>query len=252
MMKLRNPAAAPWLCAALGLAGGAMRFLLYLTGLDEKNLLRPGNPLAWGIWAVSILAAAYILQQTLRGGSNRYADSADPSVAGAAGHILAAGGILMTVLGSGPVMPGLLGMAWQVLGYLAAAGLAVAAVSRLLGRKPFFLTHTAACLFFAVHIVNHYQLWSGNPQTQDYAFSMLGAMALMLFGYYSAMIDNGAGRRGLYSATGMAAVYLCLVALSGSGYPLLYLGGAAWVMTELWSAAAGTGEREESDSHDPA
>lgn len=250
MKKLRGPAAAPYLCAALGLLGMGMRFLLYLTGLDEKNLLRPGNPLAWGLWAVSLLAAAYILLRTWRsGGSGGNGDNSAPSLAGAAGHILAAGGILFTVLRNGPVMPGLLGMAWQVLGYLAGAGLAAAAVFRLLGRKPFFLTHVAACLFFAVHIVNHYQLWSGNPQIQDYVFSMLGAMALMLFGYCNAIFDNGTGNRRLQLATGLAAVYLCLVALSGSGYPLLYLGGAAWAMT---GTAAGTGEREESDSHDPA
>ena len=44
----------------------------------------------------------------------------------------------------------------------------------------------ASCLFFLVHIVTRYQLWSANPQMQDYVFALLGAMALMFFGFYEA------------------------------------------------------------------
>ena len=141
----------------------------------------------------------------------------------------------MTVLTDTVFLAGSLEIAWYYLGLAAPVCLLLAGIARLLGKKPFFLLHVVVCLFFMVHIVARYQLWSANPQLQDYVFSLLGAMALLLFSLYTAAGEAGCGNERMRLGTGLAAIYLCLAELAGTACPALYLGGTIWVLTELCS-----------------
>jgi len=114
----------------------------------------------------------------------------------------------------------------------------LAGTDRLRGRKSNFLLHVVPCLFLAVHIVSHYQSWSGNPQMQNYVFAMLGAMALLFFSFYTAAMEAGCGSRRMLLGMGLAAIYLCLAETASSAYTRLYLAGIFWVMTELYCVEA--------------
>lgn len=234
MKNLWKPNNLPTAAAALGVLGLVLRQMLYAFGMDGKNLLTANHPLELVLWAVTLAAIALIVAAVWKlGGSNRYVDNFSPSMPSAVGHILAAAGILLTVLLKEPMMPGTLGNIWKFLGFLSAPCLVLAGYARVQGKRPFFLLHMAACLFLVFHIVDHYQVWSGDPQLQDYVFILFGTMALMFFGFYTAAFDVGSGRRRMQLGMGLTAVYLCLVGLPDSGYPFLYLGGIAWVLTGL-------------------
>lgn len=234
MKKIGKPENLPVAVAAVSAVGFALRWMLYRFGVDEKNLLTPCHPLELALWALTLAAVGFILAAVWRlGGSNRYADNFGPSMPAAVGHILAAAGILLTVLLNRPMMTGTLGTVWKGLGLVSAPCLAAAGYARLQGKRPFFLLHIAPCLFLVFHMLDHYRVWCSNPQVQDYVFSLLGTMALMFFAYYSAAFDVGSGRRRMHLGMGLAAVYLCAVSLPGGGYPLLYLGAIAWVLTGL-------------------
>lgn len=219
---------------ALGLAALVLRWQLYRTAVDEKGLLVKMHPLSI---ALLVLTAAVLLliYITVRKQEEAtvFADSGPRSIPAALGHAVMAGIILTTVLAGGPQTSGYLTTVWECLGKAAFPCLVLAGTDRLRGKKSFFLLHVVPCLFLVVHIVCHYQTWSGNPQMLDYVFALLGTMALMFFGFYTAAMEAGCGSRRMLLGMGLAAIYLCLAEVARSAYPRLYLAGIFWVATDL-------------------
>ena len=215
-----------------GMAALAMRWGLYATAVDAKGLLVRNQPLGIGL---TVLTVSVLIRIALavRKHPRETLHIAGPLAA--IGSVAAGAGIAVTVLTGATAMGGPLESAWRYLGLAAAACMLLAGLARLFGKSPFFLLHVVVCLFFMVHIVTRYQLWSGNPQLQDYVFALLGAMALMFFGFYTASQEAGCGKEGLRQGMGLAAVYLCLAELARPSCPALYLGGILWVLTELVS-----------------
>lgn len=220
----------------LGLAALVLRWQLYRTAVDEKGLLVRMHPLGLVLMALTA-AVLLMIYVTVRKQEEAavFTDSSPRSIPAALGHAVMAGIVLTTVLAGGPQTSGYLATVWECLGMAAFSCLVLAGTDRLRGRKSFFLLHVVPCLFFVVHIVSHYQTWSGNPQMQDYVFALLGAMALMFFGFYTATMEAGCGSRRMLLGMGLAAIYLCLAETAHSAYPLLYLAGVIWVATDLHS-----------------
>ena len=211
--------------AALGAAGFGLRKALYALALDGKNLLVP-HPLTWLLWLVTAAAAVLVLLG-LRGRK-----PAAPGKWSAAFSLIAAAGIGLTVLLSDPPGAGTLGLIWKILAVMSFAALGVTAKCRWEGKQPFFLLYAAVCIFFAVHMVSCYQGWSSNPQIQDYVFSLLAGVGLMLFAYQQTACAVGAGRDRLRQGLGLISGFCAIVALSGTGYPLLYAACGIWALTE--------------------
>ena len=223
----------PVLTLGLGMAAFLLRVLLYGMAVDVKGLLLRHHPLeiALTVLTVLVLLAVAAAARLMNPGPRK--ESA--SLAAAFGTVAAASGILTTVLTTNPGMGGYLAIAWRYLGLAAPVCLLLAGFARALGKRPGFLLYVVACLFFVLHIVTRYQMWSGNPQMQDYVFSLLGAMALMFFGFYRAAWYADCGSLRMSAGTGLAAIYLCTAELARSSCPVLYLGGILWVLTELCS-----------------
>lgn len=218
----------------LGLAAFALRTGLYAVAVDVKGLLVRNHPLEV---ALSALTGLTLVLAALLAWKQKVPDCGE---AGFEGNMLAAlgtvslgVGILLTVLAEGPVLGSNLVKIWWILGLAAPACLLLSAIVRLLGKRTLFLPLVAVCLFFLVHIVTRYQLWSANPQMQDYLYALLGAMALMFFGFYEASQVADCGNHRLRLGMGLAAIYLCLAELARSSCPALYLGGILWVLTQL-------------------
>ena len=223
----------PVLVTAAGACALVLRRQLYLTAVDEKGLLQRLHPLSIALLVLTAAALVLIYLTVRREEESPEEACCRPSPLAALGHLAMAGGILLTVLGGMPRAAGYLSVVWQYLGYAAPLCLAAAAVDRLRGKKPFFLLHLVPSLFLAVHIVGRYQVWSGNPQMQDYVFALLGAMGLMFFSFYTAALEAGCGSRRMRLGMGLAAACLCMAELGHSGAPMLYLAGAVWVLTDL-------------------
>ena len=219
-----------------GITALVLRKVLYATAVDVKGLLLRNHPLsiALTVLTIGVLIRIVLAVRKLDAADN-YEELYVSGLPGAIGNAAAGAGILVTVLTASPGMGSYLESAWRILGLAAPVCFVVAAMVRVFGKKPFFLLHVVACLFFVLHIVTRYQLWSGNPQMQDYVFSLLGTMTLLFFGFYIAAMEAGCGSFRMRFGMGLAAVYLCLGELARSSCPALYLGGILWVLTDLCS-----------------
>lgn len=236
MKKRLNLTILPGLTAAAGVLGLILQRALYAVALDETNLLPQSHPLQTllAVYSLAVLGSIVLAAWKLDG-SNKYRDNFRPSFPAAAGNVLMALGAALTVLLNDPRMPGALGLAWKLFGWLSSPCLLAAGFARVQGKRPFFVLHLIPCLFLAFHIVTHYQTWCGNPQLQDYIFTVFGTMALMFFAYYHAAFEAGSGRRQLHLGMGLAGIYLCIVNLAFTEYLFLYLGGIIWMLTDLCS-----------------
>lgn len=236
MKKLLKPTQLPALTAAAGVIGFVLQRLLYATALDETNLLPRSHPLQTLLAVYSAGVLAYLALSAWKlDGSDEYADNFSPSFPAAAGNVLMAAGVGLTVLLNVPAMPGTLGLLWKLFGWGSVPCLLAAGFARVRGRKPFFVLHLIPCLFLVFHIVDHYQTWCGNPQLQDYIFTLFGTMALMFFAYYHAAFAVGSGNRRMHLFMGLAGAYLCIVNLAFTEYLFLYAGGIGWLLTDLCS-----------------
>lgn len=226
----------PMLALLLGMAGLVLRTALYRTAVDVKGLLMQNHPLELALAALTAaVLVAIVLTVRTRRDERDYEDLYAVNLPAAVGNVAAGAGILVTVLGTMPEMGSYLETAWHYLGLAAPACLLLAGITKALGKKPFFLLHVVACLFFLLHIIIHYQIWSSHPQMQDYIFSLLGVMMLMFFSFYTAALEAGCGSPRMMTGMGLAAIYLCSAELARSSCPWLYLGGIAWVLTDLCS-----------------
>lgn len=234
MNILKKPAFLPSLALALGAAGFGLRKALYAFALDQKGLLVSAHPLSIALWAVVLAGAAWIFWSLRKQkGSAAYEDNFASSRSAAFGCGAMAAGLLATVLNATPSGTGTIILLWRLLGFLTAPVLLWASICRSKGKKPSSPAHALLCLFLLVHMVSRYQIWSGNPQLQDYVFELLAAVALTLFSYHCAAFEVDMGSRRMLVATGVLAVLLCAVALSGTRTPGLYLCGMVWAATSL-------------------
>ncbi len=221
---------------ALGGGGVALvlRRLLYALAVDRKDLLIPWHPLeiALILWSLGVLG---LLAWGVRklDGSQEYDHNFGPSSAAKWGSWIAAAAFALHALTGDVQGPGAFGKVWLVLGVLAPISLVLAGQARGLGKKPFFALHMIPCLFLLLDLVGHYQMWSGDPQMQNYVFAVFGCAALMLFGMYCAAFDAGMGSRRMQLLMGLAAGYLLAGELGHTENPWLCLGGMAWALTDL-------------------
>ncbi len=226
----------PAVPAALGAAAMVLRRLLYVFCVDDTGLLVSGTLLERAVWLLSAAAVGYLLLSIRKlEGSQLYEDNFGPSRRAMAGCFAAAAAMVLAMLGAEPPMPGILGQAWQAAGWLAPVCLVLAGLARNQGKKPFFALHLIPSLFYVLHLVNHYQMWSGNPQLQDYFFAMFSSVAMMFFSYHCAAFAVDAGQRRAQLFAGLAAVYLLAADLGNAMYPWLNLAGLFWAMTDLCS-----------------
>ena len=232
--NILKPEKLPLLTVALGSLGLVLRMLLYMVAVDAKNLVRMGHPPEILLWLVTIAAAVLIINAVRKGYSVNFGNAR----MGGLGTAVMAAGVVITVL-EGGIAPTGLEKIRDLLGLLSGAGLAAAAVSRWQGKQPFFLLYGIICVFFAIHMVSCYQLWSSNPQIQDYVFTLAACIGLMLFSYQQAAFYAGIGKEKWLLAMGLVSVFSCLVCVSGTENPILYLTGGIWGVTNLCCPTTG-------------
>ena len=223
----------------LGAAAAAFRGMLYLVAVDEKGLLARNHIVSWLLWLLCAAAAVLIFGSVrARKGSNRYWSNVSHGIPAAAGCWSLAAGIVLTLISGNTLQRTGLVRLWLIAGVLAAAGLVWSGWDRLQRRRPNLLCGSVLCLFLALHMVSRYQPWSGNPQFQDWVFSLLAAVGLTLCAYHHSAFCAGMGHRRLFLGIQLMTLFLCCAALPHTEYFALYLGGGIWVYTGLCPIAS--------------
>lgn len=248
MKKQVKPDIMPAVLGLLGILGYGLRTALYATAVDAKGLLISFHPLELGLWLCSALAAGLTVWDARKLPQDTVKAETAVSLPAALGHILAAAGIVLTVLPGGGMGLTPVQKLWRFAGMACGPLLLWGGFQRARGEKSFFGIYAAVSVFFALHLVCHYQSWCADPQLQNYVFSFLGSLALMLFAYYRSALQVGSGKPRLLRLTGLLALYLCLTAASaGNTEPLLYLGCGLWAGSDTKAgeadASSGSGEK---------
>lgn len=213
----------------LGIFGYSLRSGLYAVAVDHKNLLVRGHPLEIALWACT---AAAVLAAVLDGAVWQSRKSGIGALIGGLGHILAAAGILMTVLGQNLFLTPIMQM-WKVAGMISAALLCLAGLFLAMGKRPLFVSYVAGSVFFALHLIGHYQSWCADPQLQNYVFSFLGGLFLMMISYFQAAALAGMGKIRLQRLSCLLALYCCLAAIANTQYLILYFSCGIWAVSCL-------------------
>ena len=222
--------------AVLAVLAGFLRRGLYAAALDEKGLLTRGHPLAVALWVLVLAGAALAVAAAAKGVSLR-------SPAAMAGNSFMAVTLVLMALYCALPLPRAAVLVWKVLGFLAAPALVWAGISRRKGDVPFFGSYAAMCLFLLIFLVTRYQLWSSNPQLQDYVFDLLALVGLVLLSYYRAAASIGMGKPRLHTALSLLTVLLCGAAFYGAQFSALPVAGLVWAATD---------HPAKEDGHDPA
>lgn len=221
------------LCA--GLLGLMLRIVLYATGPDEKGLLTAGHWAGVSVWVLTggIILGLFLLTWSIRG-PETYPGAHPRSIPAGAGCLILALAVLLSTLAEISAPSGSTGMLLTcVLGFLAVISLSILGVCRIIGAKPIFLFHGVLCLYFAVRMVALYQTRSADPQLQDYVFCLSSFVVLMLTAYQQAAFDADMGNHRDLWLTSLISVFLCMVALKGSGNIPMLAAAAIWAFTNL-------------------
>lgn len=239
MKKLFKPTLLPLFTLIASLVGFGLRLWLFLTGTDERGLL-PANHIA-GILSfvlTAIVLAMLVLCTHKLTPLNSYSKLFPAWPLAGIGCAAAAAGILYVNIRDLLVQPDVITIATLVLGLVAAAALLILGFCRLKGNHPSFWLQAAVTVYFMLHLVSQYRLWSSESQLQVYFFPLLASVFLMLTAYHGAVLDadKKANRRG-YAFCNQAALFFCCMSLQGSSWPF-YLAMAAWLGTNLCSVKA--------------
>lgn len=224
---------------AAGILGLVLYMTLYTTGMDEKGLLISGHwaGIALTVLTALVLAAVIILTRGVSGSDDYRAAYPASLIRGLGCFALAAAlGIAAWKEWSADTTLDLL---MGVLMIAAAAGQLYVGICRMMGAKPLFLGNAALCACFAIRMVWQYQFWSSDPQLMDYVFFLGAYVALMLTAYQQAAFEADMGSHKALWAAGLAAVYLCCVALWGAADLWVLLTGGIWALTNLTSLKPG-------------
>ena len=222
----------PLAALVMGLACQIGRWTLYRTAVDATGLLKAGTPLEWGSYALSVLAIGLFAVAAGKLGETEV--SSEPILAGL-GQFIGGLGLGWTALRYPGEMPGLLGIAWKILGIAAAICLLWSALQTFQKKTPHFLVLLAPCLFWLVHLLDNYRGWSGQPQLQSYLLALLGTMAMALLTYYTAAEAAQMGKPRLRVFAGLSAGYLCLAAMlpGPEKAQVLFFTSALWALCSL-------------------
>lgn len=248
MNKYLKPSYLPSVTLLSGALGLVLRGWLVLAGTDEKGLLvttHPAHILVFVLTAL-VLATIFLCVRPL-GAIKRYQDLFPSGVLPGTGCIMAALGVLWVSLREFKLRNDSVTTVCLSLAVLAAICLVLIAIFRFRQQRPPFWFHVGTTLFFMVHLISQYRLWSPEPQLQVYFFPLLSSVFLMLTAYYSAVLDAKKTSRRWFVFCNQSALFFCFVSLWSDSW-LFYLTMGFWMFTGLCSLQVTEAPSAEEDS----
>lgn len=236
MKKFLKPAWLPLFTLIAGLVGLGLRLWLFLGGTDEKGLLVAKHPA--GI-LVFILTAIFLVVLALwvlpLNPVAKYQKLFPARPLAGIGCMAAAAGILYVDIRDLIARQDTITMITLVVGVIAAGALVLLGVCRWRGKRPSFWPRAAVTVYFMLHLISQYRLWSAESQLQVYFFPLMASVFLMLTAYHGAVLDSEKnGSRRFYVFTSQAALFFCFLSLQGNSWPF-YLTMGLWQAADLCS-----------------
>lgn len=200
----------------LGLLASLCRNGLYEAGMDGRGLLIPGRPEV--IYLVVLTLAAVVLCFLIKEPEKTRYRAIDSYI-----------WFLMAFLwpqrlsdSAAPTMRLLFALS-RYAGAALAAALAWFAFRK---KKPVFGLSAGLCVCFILRLVACYQVWSRDPQIQDYLFELLACLCLTAFFYQQTALEAGLGSKIWRLRFAFLGCYLCLATWSAPqfSYPYLWFG----------------------------
>lgn len=241
---------------ALTVIAGAVGLLLrtwQLNAVTDKGFIIRGHisgillyVLSAAVIAALVCATRPLLQ------ANKYTFNFPASVAGGIGALVAAFAFGLTAVIEFSLATDVLTTLSAFFGILAAISLVFVSHCRWKGLHPSTLFHVAICGYMMLRLICMYRLWSSDPQLEDYCFQLLAIVCLMLSAYHRATFDANFGRRHSYVFFNLSGVYFCCLSLAGPDSILFFLGGGAWLITDLCNLTPMPKEFQGIKEHDPS
>ena len=233
MKKYLKPDNLPYITALSGAMALLCRVWLMLAGVDRKGLFITGHPADVLSYIFLALTAVFVFLcvRPLTGGGRRKG-MFPASLPGMVGCFAGALGLTLSGVLETPAQADLIWILSLVAGGIAGVCLAVVGIGRRKGLRCNYLLHCAITVFFLVHLVSRYRVWSREPQLQTYFFSLLASVFLLITSYQRACLDAGFGSRKIFVFVNQLAFFCCLASITSEDW-LFYLCMALWTLTGL-------------------
>lgn len=200
----------------LGFLAAFSRSGLYQAGIDERGLLTPGRPEV--IYLVVLTLAAVVLCFLNKEPEKSRFRAADAYI-----WFVAA---LLWPQSLSDTAASTMRLLFALSRYVGAALAAALAYLAFRKKKPVFGLSAGLCICFILRLVACYQVWSRDPQIQDYLFELLACLCLTAFFYQQAALEAGLGSKTWRLRFAFLGCYLCLATWPAPqlGYPYLWAG----------------------------
>lgn len=198
---------------------------LYQAGMDERGLLTPGRPEVIYLVVLTLAAAVlcFLIQEP---------EKTRPS------HVIPYTWFATAMLWPQSLSPAAsmkpLLIVSQAAGAVLAAAMVYFAVRK---KKPVFGLSAGLCVCMILRLVASYQLWSRDPQIQDYIFALLACLCLTAFFYQQTALEAGLGSKIWRLRFAFLGCYLCFAASVGTEVNYFYTYAAFGLLTEALAPA---------------
>lgn len=219
----------PWITILAGMAGLALRVLLY-SFRDSSGLL-PQNHIA-GILSMvltALMLGVYLIILRKAGPAEDYLRLFPSSRITTVG--CAAGAVGMGVSGFFSSASGPLAILLAVFGGLCACGLLLATHKRYWHQRPSYLFHCVAAVYMIIKTMAGCRMWGAEPQLQQYLFQLLASLFLLMAFYYRTELDVHTKHYRAYVFFSQAALLCCFLCLTGED-KLFYLSAGIWMASD--------------------
>ena len=233
MKKYLKPDSLPFLTVVLSALVLIFRVWLLLGGIDRKGLYVSGH-IADTLSYILLAAAAlgiWLCARSLQG-DGKMRNLFPASLPGCAGCFVGGFGIVSAGFLETTKQTDMIWLLSLVIGIFAGIALMLTGLARRKGRRANYWLHSAVTVYFLIHLISRYRVWSSEPQLQEYFFPLLASVFLLICAYQRTCLDAGFGSRKTYVFVNQMALF-CSFASVTSKDRLFYFCMALWMLSAL-------------------